>query len=55
MTTKKYMPCCLVCYTTHLTPKPVGTREANRIACSHQNIYHHDVTIIEHKKEATDA
>jgi hypothetical protein len=43
----KYMPCCLVCYTCNLAPKPVGKKEANMLAVSHQNAYGHDVTILE--------
>lgn len=41
-----YMPCCLVCYTCALSPRPVGKREAERIATAHQNAYQHDVTIL---------
>jgi hypothetical protein len=49
--TPRYMPCCLVCYTTELAPKPVGKREAARIATGHQNAFHHDVTILERTKK----
>ncbi len=51
--TTKYMPCCLVCYTTHLTPKPVSKKEANQIATGHLNAYGHEVTILEHRKGTT--
>jgi hypothetical protein len=49
---KTYTPCCLVCYTCHLTPKPVGKREAERIATGHMNAYGHEVVLqVTTKKE----
>ena len=45
----KFIAVCFQCYTCQLTPKPVGKREAERVACSHMNAYGHNTSIQESK------
>mgnify|MGYP001613943306 CR=1 FL=1 len=42
----KWIPFCRVCYSCHLSPRPVSKKDAERIAASHMRAYSHDTGII---------